>query len=96
MFLGHNYGMGISKLDRESPAHSLLGNLLHYVRERILRRLNQMATEFTGLFQLRMSSQQPPGHGIFNNLAEQPFLVMTKTANLDHQRLFFYFSVFFH
>lgn len=37
---GHDNGMIIFKLERERPAYALFGNLLYYVKEKHLRRLD--------------------------------------------------------
>jgi len=37
---GHDAGMVVFKLERERPAHALSGNLLYYVKERYLRKLD--------------------------------------------------------
>ena len=37
---GHDGGMVIFKLERERPAHALSGNLLYYVKEKYLRKLD--------------------------------------------------------
>lgn len=80
---GHDSGMVIFKLERERPAYSLHGNLLYYVKERILRRLDLTTAKDTGLLQLRGNARTPI-HSISYNPAEQSVLVVTRAANLDN------------
>lgn len=56
---GHDSGMVIYKLERERPAYSLHGNLLFYVKERILRRLDLTTGKDAALIQLRGNSRTP-------------------------------------
>ena len=37
---GHDSGMVVFKLERERPAHAVHGNLLYYVKEKYLRKLD--------------------------------------------------------
>jgi coatomer protein complex subunit alpha (xenin) len=61
--------MVIFKLERERPAYSLHGNLLFYVKERTLRRLDLTTSKDTGLLQLRGNARTPI-HSISYNPAE--------------------------
>lgn len=75
--------MVIFKLERERPAYSLHGNLLYYVKDRVLRRLDLTTNKDTGLLQLRGNARTPI-HSISYNPAENSVLVVTRAANPDH------------
>jgi len=50
---GHDSGMVIFKLERERPAHAVHGNLLYYVKERFLRKLDFITSKDTAVMELR-------------------------------------------
>ena len=49
---GHDAGMVIFKLERERPAHALAGNLLYYVKEKYLRKLDLTTSRDTAVMQV--------------------------------------------
>ena len=70
---GHDSGMIIFKLERERPAFTCAGNLLYYVKEKFLRRLDVTTSKDVAVMQLRGggSNKTPPysmrflcGHGL--------------------------------
>lgn len=75
--------MVIFKLERERPAYSLHGNLLFYVKDRVLRRLDLTTNKDTGLLQLRGNARTPI-HSISYNPAENSVLVVTRASNADN------------
>ena len=51
---GHDAGMVIFKLERERPAHALAGNLLYYVKEKYLRKLDLTTSRDTAVMQVQL------------------------------------------
>ena len=51
--IGHDSGMIIFKLERERPAYAVNQNLLYYVKERYLRRLDFTTSKDVAVMQLR-------------------------------------------
>jgi coatomer subunit alpha len=52
-FAGHDGGMLIFKLERERPAFSVHQNLLYYVKDRYLRKLDFNTSKDVAVMQLR-------------------------------------------
>ncbi|XP_076308950.1 coatomer subunit alpha [Tachypleus tridentatus] len=80
---GHDSGMIIFKLERERPAFAVYGNVLYYVKEKHLRKLDFTTSKDRAVFQLRAGSRSP----VFNisyNPAENGLLVCTRTTNIDN------------
>ena len=50
---GHDGGMVIFKLERERPAHAMSGNILYYVKEKYLRKLDLTTSRDTAVMQIR-------------------------------------------
>ena len=50
---GHDSGMVIFKLERERPAFAVVQNILYYVKERYLRKLDFNTSKDTACMQLR-------------------------------------------
>ena len=50
---GHDSGMIIYKLERERPAYAVHNNLLYYVKEKFLRRLDFNSNKDVPVMQLR-------------------------------------------
>ena len=71
---GHDAGMVIFKLERERPAHALAGNLLYYVKEKYLRKLDLTTSRDTAVMQLR-AGRSPVYSMSYNQVfkARQPF-----------------------
>ncbi|XP_045595486.1 coatomer subunit alpha isoform X1 [Procambarus clarkii] len=80
---GHDSGMIIFKLERERPAYALHGNLLYYVKERFLRRLDLTKNKDVAVMQLRAGSRAPV-HSMSFNPAENAVLLTTRTHNMDN------------
>ena len=75
--------MVIFKLERERPGYSLHGNLLYYVKDRILRRLDLTTSKDVALLQLR-GNVRTPVYSISYNPAENSVLVVTRVPNLEN------------
>jgi coatomer protein complex subunit alpha (xenin) len=50
---GHDNGMIVFKLERERPVYAVVGNLVYYVKEKYLRRLEITTSKDVPLMQLR-------------------------------------------
>ncbi|XP_050302068.1 coatomer subunit alpha [Anthonomus grandis grandis] len=80
---GHDAGMIIFKLERERPAYTVHGNLLYYVKERYLRRLDFNTAKDTPVIQIKGGGKVPV-YGMSFNPAENAVLLFTRTSNLDN------------
>nr|NVI69579.1 coat protein (coatomer) alpha [Cucujiformia] len=79
---GHDSGMIIFKLERERPAYTVHGNLLYYVKERFLRKLDFSTSKDVPVIQIRGGGKTPVFRMSFNP-AENAVLLSTRTSNLD-------------
>ncbi|XP_017770594.1 PREDICTED: coatomer subunit alpha [Nicrophorus vespilloides] len=79
---GHDAGMVIFKLERERPAYTVYGNLLYYVKDRFLRKLDFTTSKDTPVMQLRGFGKSPVYNMSFNP-AENAVLVCTRSSNVD-------------
>jgi coatomer protein complex subunit alpha (xenin) len=79
---GHDAGMVIFKLERERPAHALAGNLLYYVKEKYLRKLDLTTNRDTAVMQLR--GGRSPVYSMAYNGAENAVLLCTRQANNEN------------
>ncbi|XP_023224658.1 coatomer subunit alpha-like [Centruroides sculpturatus] len=80
---GHDSGMIIFKLERERPAFAVHGNLLYYVKDRYLRRLDFNSSKDVAVLQLRGGNR----NSIFSLSycpAEGAVLLCTRTTNIDN------------
>ena len=57
---GHDNGMVIFKLERERPAHTLHNNILYYVKEKHLRKLDLATAKDTAILQFRKGGSRAP------------------------------------
>lgn len=80
---GHDSGMVVFKLERERPAFALSGNLLYYVKENYLRKLDFNTAKDVPVMQLRNRGRNPV-HSMSYNPAESALLICTQTSNLDN------------
>ncbi|XP_018015149.1 coatomer subunit alpha isoform X2 [Hyalella azteca] len=81
---GHDSGMMVFKLERERPAYALNGNLLYYVKERFLRRLDLTKNKDVAIMQLRTTGRMTPPYSLAYNPAENSVLVTTRNTNTDN------------
>ncbi|OQR74758.1 coatomer subunit alpha-like, partial [Tropilaelaps mercedesae] len=72
---GHDNGMVIFKLERERPAHTLQGNMLYYVKDKHLRKIDLTTTKDSAVLQLRKGTVRSPVYSISYNQAENAVLV---------------------
>merc|ERR1719500_59249 len=79
---GHDAGMVIFKLERERPAHALAGNLLYYVKEKYLRKLDLTTSRDTAVMQIRAG--RSPVYSMSYNQAENSVLLCTRAANAEN------------
>jgi len=80
---GHDAGMVVFKLERERPAHAIVGNLLYYVKEKYLRKLDFTTSRDTAVMQLRGGSRNPV-FSMSYNAAENAVLLNTRTQNTEN------------
>ncbi|XP_055945211.1 coatomer subunit alpha-like [Argiope bruennichi] len=80
---GHDTGMIIFKLERERPSFAVHNNLLYYVKDRYLRRLDFNQSKDVALLQLRGGNRSPV-FSISYNHVENAVLVCTRTNNVDN------------
>lgn len=76
-------GMLVFKLERERPAYAVHGNLLYYVKDRFLRKLDFTTTKDTVVMQLRGGGKSPV-HSMSYNPALNAVLICTRTNNLEN------------
>ncbi|XP_069119880.1 coatomer subunit alpha-like isoform X1 [Argopecten irradians] len=86
---GHDSGMLIFKLERERPAYAVHNNILYYVKERYLRRLDFTTNKDNPVMQLRGAGRgnngtRCPVYSMSYNPAENSVLLCTKTSNVDN------------
>ncbi|KAK2585183.1 hypothetical protein KPH14_009895 [Odynerus spinipes] len=81
---GHDSGMIIFKLERERPAYAVYGNLLYYVKERFLRKLDFTTSKDTSVMQIRGGGKTPP-YSMSYNQAENAVLICTRSpSNIEN------------
>ena len=80
---GHDSGMIVFKLERERPAMAVHGNLLYYVKDKFLRRLDMLNAKDTAVIQLRGGSRNPV-YSMSYNPAENSVLLSTRASNVEN------------
>ncbi|XP_058799728.1 coatomer subunit alpha isoform X2 [Phymastichus coffea] len=80
---GHDSGMIIFKLERERPAFTVYGNVLYYIKERFLRKLDFSSAKDSSIIQIR-GSGKIPAHSMSYNPAENSILVCTRVSNIEN------------
>jgi len=79
---GHDSGMVIFKLERERPAYAVHANMLLYVKDRFLRKLDFSTSKDMPLMQLRGGGKTPV-YSIGYNMAESALLVCIRSSNVE-------------
>lgn len=80
---GHDSGMVVFKLERERPAFAIHGNILFYVKDRYLRKLDFTTQKDKAVMQLRGGSRSPV-YSMSYNPAENAVILCTRTTNLEN------------
>ncbi|PSN39046.1 Coatomer subunit alpha [Blattella germanica] len=80
---GHDTGMVIFKLERERPAYAVHGNILYYVKDRFLRKLDFTTSKDTAVMQLRGGGRTPV-YSMSYNPAENAVLLCTRMTNIEN------------
>ncbi|XP_049801148.1 coatomer subunit alpha [Schistocerca nitens] len=80
---GHDSGMIIFKLERERPAYAVHGNVLFYVKDRYLRKLEFTSTKDVAVMHMRGGTRAPV-HSMSYNPAENAILLCTRSASVDN------------
>lgn len=76
--------MIVFKLERERPAYAVHGNILYYVKDRFLRKLDFTTTNQSVVMQLRGGAAKSPVHSMSYNPALNAILICTRTPNLEN------------
>lgn len=79
--------MIVFKLERERPAYAVHGNILYYVKDRFLRKLDFTTTNQSVVMQLR-SGLKTPVHSVSFNPALNAILICTRAPNLETYDLY--------
>lgn len=80
---GHDTGMVIFKLERERPAYAVQGNILLYVKDRFVRKLDFSTSKDVPIMQLRGGGKVPV-YSIGYNVAENALLACTRNTNVEN------------
>lgn len=80
---GHDAGMIVFKLERERPAYAVHGNILYYVKERFLRKLDFTTTKDSVVMQIRGGGKIPT-FSMSYNPALNAILLCTRTSNMEN------------
>ncbi|RWS09241.1 coatomer subunit alpha-like protein [Dinothrombium tinctorium] len=75
---GHDSGMVVFKLERERPAFTLHGNLLYYVKDNYLRKLDIISSKDVPVMQLRNRGRYPV-YSMSYNPAEDALLLCVRS-----------------
>lgn len=77
---GHDAGMVVFKFERERPAYTVHNNVMYYVKERFLHRLDLTSSKDSVVMQLR-GGGRIPAYSISYNATEHAILVSTRNAS---------------
>ncbi|XP_077985035.1 coatomer subunit alpha-like isoform X2 [Glandiceps talaboti] len=80
---GHDSGMIIFKLERERPAYAVYGNILYYVKDRYLRKLDFTTSKDVPAMQLRGGTKTAP-YSMSYNPAENAVILCNRASNIDN------------
>jgi coatomer subunit alpha len=80
---GHDSGMIVFKLERERPAYAVHGNILYYIKERFLRKLDFTTTKDSVVMQIRGGGKIPT-FSMSYNPALNAILLCTRTSNMEN------------
>nr|XP_011420529.2 coatomer subunit alpha [Crassostrea gigas] len=80
---GHDSGMIVFKLERERPAYAVHNNILFYVKDRYLRKLDFSTSKDNPVIQLRGGSRNPV-FSMSYNPAENAVLLCTRASNAEN------------
>ncbi|XP_048728495.1 coatomer subunit alpha-like [Ostrea edulis] len=80
---GHDSGMIVYKLERERPAYAVHNNILYYVKDRYLRKLDFSTSKDNPLIQLRGGSRNPV-FSMSYNPAENAVILCTRASNAEN------------
>ncbi|XP_026472651.1 coatomer subunit alpha [Ctenocephalides felis] len=80
---GHDTGMIVFKLERERPAYAVQGNMLFYVKDRFVRKLDFTTSKDSPVMQIRGGGRVPL-YSMSYNPAENAILLCTRTTCLEN------------
>ncbi|KAK2718006.1 hypothetical protein QYM36_006703 [Artemia franciscana] len=75
---GHDSGMLIFKLEKERPAYTVHGDLLYYIKDNLLRRLDFTTRKDVGIMQVKAGRTNP--RSLSFNQSENAILVSTRDS----------------
>ncbi|XP_034935334.1 coatomer subunit alpha-like [Chelonus insularis] len=81
---GHDGGMIIFKLERERPAFAVHGNLLYYVKDRFLRKLDFTTSKDVSVMQLRGGGKIPAYSMSYNQAENAVLICMRVPSNIEN------------
>jgi len=87
---GHDNGMIVFKIERERPPFCVHENLVFYVKERQLRRLDLTTNKDISLIQVKANKLTQPFYSLHYNPAENCFLLVTRPHNAEASTYDFY------
>ncbi|XP_076090931.1 coatomer subunit alpha-like isoform X1 [Mytilus galloprovincialis] len=80
---GHDSGMIVFKLERERPAHAVHNNIVYYVKDKYLRKLDFSTSKDGAVMQIRGGSRSPV-YSMSYNPAENAVLLCTRTQVVEN------------
>ncbi|KAJ9583889.1 hypothetical protein L9F63_021766 [Diploptera punctata] len=80
---GHDGGMLVFKLERERPIYTIHGNLLYYIKDVFLRKLDFDTSKDQAVIQLRADNHSR-FHTVSFNSAENAMILCTRTSNIEN------------
>jgi coatomer protein complex subunit alpha (xenin) len=81
---GHDNGMMVFKIERERPAYCVYENLVFYVRDKQIRRLDLVAKKDVAICQVKPNRVMQPYYSLHYNPSENCFLLITRPHNAEN------------
>jgi coatomer protein complex subunit alpha (xenin) len=79
---GHDQGMVVFKLERERPAYAVNGEVLYYVKDKFIRKLDFASSKDVAVMQLRAGTRKV--YSMSYNPAENAVLLTTRPTNIEN------------
>uniref|UniRef100_A0A7E4ZSM4 Coatomer subunit alpha n=1 Tax=Panagrellus redivivus TaxID=6233 RepID=A0A7E4ZSM4_PANRE len=83
---GHDNGMMVFKLERERPAYCVHDNLVFYVKDRQIRRLDLTARKDVAICTVKPNRVLQPYYSLHYNPSENCFLLVTRPHNSENSQ----------
>jgi len=81
---GHDNGMMVFKIERERPAYCVHENLVFYVKDRQIRKLDLIAKKDVAVCQVKPNKIMQPYYSLHYNPSENCFLLITRPHNIEN------------